>query len=58
MMQVPFMLPGAVRYRVDFCEFRSDETVHFIDVKGHRTADYIMKKKMVEDLYPVVIEEA
>jgi len=55
--QVPFDLPGNVKYRVDFQEFRSDGTVHFIDVKGYKTPEYIMKKKMVEDLYPVIIEE-
>ena len=55
--QVPFHLPGSVTYRVDFQEFHSNGEVHFIDVKGFRTAGYIAKKKMVEDLYPVEIEE-
>lgn len=54
--QVPFHLPGGVTYRVDFQEFRADGSVHFIDVKGMKTKDFIMKKKMVEDLYPVEIE--
>lgn len=54
--QVPFHLPGGVTYRVDFQEFHSDGSVHFIDVKGMKTNDFIMKKKMVEDLYPVEIE--
>ncbi|MDO9527624.1 MAG: DUF1064 domain-containing protein [Syntrophales bacterium] len=56
--QVPFDLPGNVKYRVDFQEFWRDGTVHFVDVKGFRTPEYIMKKKMVEALYPVTIEEA
>lgn len=56
--QVPFHLPGKVIYRVDFAEFRADETVHFVDVKGYRTSEYRMKKKMVESLYPVKIEES
>ena len=55
--QVPFYLPGNVTYRVDFQEFHSDGSVHFVDVKGMRTKDFIMKKKMVENLYPVQIEE-
>ena len=55
--QVSFNLPGNVKYRVDFQEFRSDGTIHFVDVKGYRTKEYIMKKKQVEALYPVVIEE-
>lgn len=54
--QVPFDLPGGVKYRVDFQEFHADGTVHFIDVKGMQTDDFIMKKKMVESLYPVEIE--
>lgn len=54
--QVPFHLPGGVRYVVDFQEFHADGTVHFIDVKGMVTPTFTMKKKMVEDLYPVEIE--
>ncbi len=55
--QTPFDLLGGVKYRVDFQEFWKDGTVHFIDVKGHRTPEYIMKKKMVEAAYPIIIEE-
>lgn len=55
--QVPFDLPGNVKYRVDFQEFHTDGTIHFTDVKGVRTTDFIMKKKQVEALYPVEIEE-
>ena len=55
--QVPFHLPGGVRYVVDFQEFLSDGTVRFVDVKGMRTSEYIAKKKMVEALYPINIEE-
>ena len=54
--EVPFDLPGNTKYRVDFQEFHSDGTVHFVDVKGYETKDFIMKKKMVESLYPVEIE--
>lgn len=56
--QVPFSLPGGVTYRVDFAEFWSNGEVHFTDVKGMRLRSYIDKKKMVEALYPVTIEEA
>lgn len=55
--QVPFDLPGNVKYRVDFQEFHADGDVKFVDVKGHRTPEYITKKKMVEALYPITIEE-
>ena len=55
--QVPFDLPGKVKYRTDFQEFHSDGTVHFVEVKGKKTDMYIAKKKMVEALYPIKIEE-
>lgn len=55
--QVPFHLPGNVKYVCDFQVFNRDGTVQFIDVKGHRTKQYIRNKKMVEALYPVTIEE-
>lgn len=55
--QVPIHLPGGVRYVVDFLEFHADETVHFCDVKGMKTEQYKTKKRMVEALYPIQIEE-
>ena len=55
--QVPFDLPGGVKYRVDFQEFHTDGTIHFIDVKGYATPEYKAKKKMVEAIYPITIEE-
>ena len=55
--QVPFDLPGNVRYRADFLIFESNGVVRCVDVKGVRTKGYIMKKKQVEALYPVEIEE-
>jgi hypothetical protein len=55
--QVPFHLPGNVTYRIDFVIFWSDGHVSFEDVKGMKTPQYIMKKKMVESLYPIKIEE-
>lgn len=54
--QTPFHLPGNVTYRVDFQEFHTDGTIHFIDVKGFKTKEFIRAKKQVEDLYPVEIE--
>ena len=54
--QIPFHLPGNVRYVVDFQVFNSDGTVQFIDVKGVKTPAFIKNKKMVEALYPVTIE--
>ena len=56
LMQVPFVLPGGVKYVVDFVEFHKDGTVHFVDVKGYATPEFKAKKKMVESIYPVEIE--
>lgn len=56
--QVPFHLPGGVRYVCDFAEFWRDGEVRFTDVKGYRTPMYIAKRKMVEALYPIKILEA
>ena len=55
--QVPFFLPGNVKYVCDFVIFHNDSSVEFIDVKGKLTETYKMKKKMVEDIYPIKIIE-
>lgn len=54
--QVPFFLPGSVKYVVDFVEFLADETVRFVDVKGFDTPMSKMKRKQVEALYPINID--
>lgn len=55
--QVPFHLPGGVKYVADFMEFLSDGTVKVVDVKGVETEMFKAKKRMVEELYaPVKIE--
>jgi len=55
--QVPFHLPGNVKYICDFLVFYTDGTAQVIDIKGKRTPAYIKNKKMVEALFPVTIEE-
>lgn len=55
--QVPFHLPGNVKFVLDFMVFNADGTVDCIDAKGAKTKQYIDKKKMVEALYPVKIRE-
>jgi hypothetical protein len=55
--QVPFHLPGGVKYVADFVIFWADETCTVEDVKGRRTPEYIAKKKMVEAEYPITITE-
>lgn len=56
LMQVPFHLPGSSRYVVDFQVFWSEGHVSFVDVKGVETEVFKLKKRQVEDLYPVEIE--
>lgn len=54
--QVPFHLPGGVRYVCDFLVFWADGNVEFIDVKGMETESFRAKRKVVEQLYaPIVI---
>uniref|UniRef100_A8GLP7 DUF1064 domain-containing protein n=1 Tax=Serratia proteamaculans (strain 568) TaxID=399741 RepID=A8GLP7_SERP5 len=55
--QVPFHLPGGVKYIADFVIFYTDGLVEVVDVKGVRTAEYKMKKKLVEFNYPITIRE-
>lgn len=55
--QVPFHLPGGVRYVADFAVFWADGRVTFEDVKGHATEAYRVKKRLVEALFPVVVQE-
>ena len=55
--QVPFHLPGGVKYVCDFMVFEESGEVRFIDVKGMDTAMSKAKRKMVADLYaPIIIE--
>ena len=59
--QVPFHIPpttkAITKYVADFVEFWNDGSCHIIDVKGFRTAEYKRKKRLVEEYYPVKIEE-
>lgn len=55
--QVPFHLPGGVKYVCDFLIFWANNTVTIEDVKGFKTESYKAKKKMVEALYPIEILE-
>ena len=52
--QVPFHLPGGVKYVADYLVFWADGTVTVEDVKGMKTPMYIAKKKLVESLYPPI----
>lgn len=55
--QVPFHLPGGVKYVADFVVFYTAGVVEVVDVKGVRTAEYRVKKKLVEHQYPITVIE-
>ena len=55
--QVPFHLPGSVKYICDFQIFWSNGVITFEDVKGFKTESYKAKKKMVESIYHIEILE-
>lgn len=55
LMQVPFLLPGNVKYLVDFQIFNEDLSVEYVDTKGIITPMSSLKINQVEDLYPVKI---
>ena len=54
--QVPIHLPEQTRLVIDFLEFHTDGSAHFVDVKGMATETFKLKKRQVEDLYPFDIE--
>lgn len=54
--QVPFHLPGGIKYLIDFQIFMADGTVRYVDVKGIVTDVCRNKMKQVVDVYPVEIE--
>lgn len=54
--QVPFDLPGNIKYWCDFQVFFSDGSVEFIDTKGRDTQVSLNKRKQVEAIYPVQIK--
>ena len=54
--QVRFDLPGNTAYRVDFQIFYPGGAVRYVDVKGHKTKEFIRAKKQVEATYPITIE--
>ena len=56
LMQVPFYLPGNVKYRLDFMVFKADGEIEFIEVKGMDLAMGKLKRKQTEALYPIKIE--
>ena len=54
--QVPIHLPGGTKLVIDFQEFWSDGSVHFVDTKGMETSEFKIKMREVEAIYPFEIE--
>lgn len=54
--QIPFDLPGGIKYYCDFMILENDNSIRYIDTKGIETATFKLKKKQVEALYPIAIE--
>lgn len=53
--QVPFVLPGNTTYRADFMVFWANGDCTIEECKGLDLAMGKLKRKQVEDLYPVQI---
>lgn len=53
--QVPFDIGGGAKYKIDFLVFWSTGEITYEDVKGYQTAGFKLKKKLVEEKYPVKI---
>jgi len=54
--QPKFDIGGGCTYSADFIEFYPDGTCRIVDCKGVLTKEFVMKKKIVESLYPIEIE--
>lgn len=53
--QVPFHFSGG-KYVCDFQVFYADGSCKFIDVKGVITSEFSLKRRIVEEIYPIEIE--
>ena len=53
--QVPFDLPGKIKFRLDFMEFWQNGDVILTECKGYMTSDARIKLAQVIDLYNVKI---
>lgn len=59
--QVSFDLPGGIRYVADFVVcWRAENCLHYTtveDVKGFRTKEYVMKKKLMKATWGIEVFE-
>lgn len=56
LLQVPFMLPGKIKYVCDFMVVHLNGSIQYIDTKGFDTPISKLKRKQVKSLYGVEIE--
>ena len=56
-IQPTFILAPNLKYKADFIVFNNDDTSEIIDVKGMKTKEYIVKKKVSEDKFNLKIKE-
>ena len=56
-LQPTFILAPNLKYKADFIVFNNDGTSEIIDVKGMKTKEYIIKKKVFEDKFNLKIKE-
>ena len=56
-LQPIFVLADGLKYKADFIVFNNDGTSEIIDVKGFKTKEYKIKKKVFEDKYNLKIKE-
>ena len=56
-IQPTFILAPNLKYKADFIVFNNDGTSEIIDVKGMKTKEYIVKKKVFEDKFNLKIKE-
>lgn len=56
-LQPIFILAENLKYKADFVVFKNDGSFEIIDVKGFKTKEYKIKKKVFEDKYNLKIIE-
>lgn len=56
-LQPIFILADGLKYKADFIVFLNDGTSEVVDVKGFKTKEYIVKKKVFQDKFNLKIKE-
>ena len=56
-LQPVFILASDLKYKADFIVFNNDGSTEIIDVKGFKTKEYKVKKKVFEDKFNLKIRE-